>query len=396
MSATRHSNIPLILTLWLAGLGAAAQFGKIAVAMPELRDTYAVSEVALGFLMSSLGVVGLMFGVAAGVIVDRIGLRKMLLGALIAGGVLSLIEGALPAYPVMIALRFAEGAAHLVIVIAAPVLVAGAASDRLRPAAMALWSSFFGVAYMVMALVAPPLIAGVGVGGLIRAHGLYLIAMAGILAVMLPKGPRDRPRSPALSLADWVAVHRRIYRSPYLSASGLGFVWYAMMYIALLTYLPDFVAQTQRSWMSAVMPLSSIAVSLSFGIFLLQRVSSIRVVQLGFLLSGLTVLGLVVTAGRDGPFIASAVVMMALAGIIASGSFASLAELNTQPQDRAYATGTLAQLGNVGTTTGAPMLAALIGWFGLGGLVGFVVVLSLLGIGVHAVLAARRRKQAPT
>ncbi|SMX42730.1 MFS transporter [Actibacterium lipolyticum] len=392
MSHPTKSNIPLILALWLAGLGAAAQFGKIAVAMPALRETYAVSEVALGFLMSSLGMVGLLFGVVGGVVVDRLGLRKMLLLGLIAGGCLSLVEGFMPAYPVMIALRFIEGFAHLVIVIAAPVLVASSASDRLRPAAMALWSSFFGVAYMAIALVAPPLIDGFGVGGLIRAHGLYLFVIAGILVLMLPKGPRTRPVAKAMSLSDWVGVHRRIYSSPYLSASGLGFVWYAMMYVALLTYLPDFVSAAQRSWMSAVMPLSSIAVSLTFGIFLLQRVSSIRVVKLGFAFSGLTALGLLVTVGNEGQFMIAAIVMMALAGIIASGSFASLAELNSDPQDRAHATGALAQMGNVGTTTGAPILAALIGGFGIWGLVCFVVLLSLLGICIHTVLGARRRE----
>jgi len=69
-----------------------------------------------------------------------------------------------------------------------------------------------------------------------------------------------------------------------------------------------------------------------------------------------------------------------------------LASLNTDETDRAYATGAIAQLGNLGTTTGPPILAAIIAQFGLSGTVAFVMLFSACGISIHLFFAGRRRK----
>jgi hypothetical protein len=52
----------------------------------------------------------------------------------------------------------------------------------------------------------------------------------------------------------------------------------------------------------------------------------------------------------------------------------------------------VAQLGNLGTTTGAPLFAALIAGFGAAGVVGFAVPLCIGGILVHGLQARRRRR----
>ena len=52
----------------------------------------------------------------------------------------------------------------------------------------------------------------------------------------------------------------------------------------------------------------------------------------------------------------------------------------------------MAQLGNLGTTTGTPVLAAVIAAFGPAGVVGFAMPLCLGGILVHSLQARRRRR----
>jgi hypothetical protein len=52
----------------------------------------------------------------------------------------------------------------------------------------------------------------------------------------------------------------------------------------------------------------------------------------------------------------------------------------------------VAQLGNLGTTTGTPILAVLIAAFGPAGVVGFAVPLCLGGILVNGLQARRRRR----
>ncbi len=77
----RGTNWPLILLIWLAGLGAAAQYGKISVIFDRLGDVYPVDGATLGFTVSLVGTVGILVGVIAGALVTRVGMR----GALVAG-----------------------------------------------------------------------------------------------------------------------------------------------------------------------------------------------------------------------------------------------------------------------------------------------------------------------
>ena len=73
----------LVLLLWAAGLGAAAQFGKISILYEDLRASYGGNgEVALGLVVSIVGMVGLIFGTTAGLLVARIGPRRAIVTAL--------------------------------------------------------------------------------------------------------------------------------------------------------------------------------------------------------------------------------------------------------------------------------------------------------------------------
>ncbi|MEP5155413.1 MFS transporter, partial [Planktotalea sp.] len=193
----------LIITLvWMAGLGAAAQFGKIAVALNSFRDLYDVNEVALGFLISCVGSVGLVLGVVGGILITRVGIRRAFVVGLVFAGILSALQAFLPSYPIMILLRILEGATHLAIVVAGPILMARHSSDRARGAVMTLWSSFFGLSYMIVALLIPPLITFGGLAAVLLAHGAYMIVIALALWLILPAPAQPTAQPTAQTLSD--------------------------------------------------------------------------------------------------------------------------------------------------------------------------------------------------
>lgn len=378
----------------MAGLGAAAQFGKIAISLDAFREIYPVGEVALGFLISCVGLAGLTLGVLGGILITRVGIRRAFVAGLMIAALLSAVQALLPAYPIMIALRIIEGAAHLAIVIAGPILMARHSSDAARPAVMTLWSSFFGLSFMLIALLAPPVLAAGGLPALLLAHGAFMFALALALWRILPppvvtheSAVKDVP----LTAKSILGLHVSIYHSPVTSAAALGFVWYTATYISILTYLPGFVEQTHRTGLAASLPLASIVTSLTLGIVLLRLVSSVRAVQIGYGFTALAALPLLFFYGNDAAFILACLLLMGATGFVPGASFAALTALNTTDESRAYATGALAQMGNVGTTCGPPVLAAIIGGFGLFGVVLFIVLLSLAGILLHSVLSRRRR-----
>lgn len=377
----------LVLLLWAAGLGAAAQFGKISILYETLRSSYGGNgEVALGLVVSIVGMVGLIFGTTAGLLVARIGPRRAIVAALAAGAAMSALQSLLPAYPLMLASRIIEGTSHLAIVVVGPTMIATLAPEARRPLAMTLWSSFFGVTYAILALIGPY----TGPTSLFLGHAAYMAALAVILALTLPPDPRGQ----ALPMGNLIAQHARIYASPRLAAPAMGFCCYTFLYVAVLTLLPPETPLTHRALIAAGMPLVSIAVSLTLGVWLLGHMSAVRLVQAGYAVAIPGFLLLWLSWGQGAGMVAGGFLLSAALGIVQGASFAAIPELNASAEDRARAAGAVAQLGNLGTTTGTPVLAALLAASGPAGLTSAAVLLCAIGIAVHALQRARRQRLA--
>ena len=376
-----------VLAIWCAGLGAAAQFGKISVLFEGLAGQYAgVSPVALGLIVSVVGGVGLVFGTTAGLFVARIGPRRAIVGALVMGAAMSAVQSLGLSYPAMIASRVVEGVSHLAIVVVGPTMIAGLAVERYRGLAMTLWSSFFGVTYALLALFAPGVIARFGPEGVFLGHALWMAGCAVVLALLLPTDPS----APAPQRRGVLAMHARIYASPYLAAPAMGFFCYTFLYVAVLTLVPPEVPMAQRAMAAAGMPLISILVSLTGGVWLLGRMSAVRVVQWGYVAAVPGFVLLALMWGQGPGMVVGALWLSAALGGVQGASFAAIPELNGSAEGRAQAAGAIAQLGNLGTTTGTPVLAAVLLGAGAWGVAGVAICACALGVVLHAVQARRR------
>jgi MFS transporter, DHA1 family, inner membrane transport protein len=185
-------------------------------------------------------------------------------------------------------------------------------------------------------------------------------------------------------------LHLTTYRSPTIAAPALGFVCYTVTYVAVLTLLPHAVQPDWGTTVAVAMPLLSILVSLTLGVWLLQRMTAVRLVQSGFAVVILAALGLYSTWGHGPSETLFACLIAASMGIAQGASFAAIPQLNPAPEDRALAAGAIAQLGNLGTTTGTPMLALILAASGIHGLALFLIAFSALGIALHHWQARRR------
>lgn len=378
----------VVLLIWAAGLGAAAQFGKISVLYEDLRGVYGgQGEVALGLVVSIVGIVGLVFGTTAGLLVARIGPKRALVAAMALGAAVSAVQAAMPGYPLMILSRVLEGVSHLVIVVVGPVLIAETAPPARRPLAMTLWSSFFGVTYAVLALVAPVIVAAGGAPALFLGHAGWMAALGLLLWAALPGDPPAMPGR----MGNLMRQHAEVYASPFLAAPAMGFVFYTFLYVAFLTLLPPETPASHRALMATGMPLASIAVSLTLGVWLLRHMSAVRLVRWGYLAALPGVAALALAWGQGAGMVAAGFWLSAALGIVQGASFASIPELNAAPEDRARAAGAIAQLGNLGTTTGTPLLAALLAAAGPGGLALVSGLVCLAGVAVVALQARRRQ-----
>jgi MFS family permease len=360
----------LIAALYAAGLIAAGQFAKVSLTLAPLALAYPGWPVA--FAVSGVAVMGILFGVYAGGITASIGPRRAILVALGVSALAGAGQALLPAFPVLMGLRMIEGAGHLVLVVAIPTLMAALAAPRDRGLVMGLWATFFGVGFALAALL-----VGEGAAPVYGVHAGLAGLMAIVLWRMLPRGIAAH-RRPLPRLSD----HLTIYATPRLFAPALGHGIYAFAFLALVTYLPGALG---APWLAPVLPVVGIAGSLAAG-------GLTRIIAPGALVAG----GFAAMAALFGvalalPGLAApvSVAAMLVSGVVAGGGFAAVPWLNEADADRALANGALAQLGNIGTFAGTPVLAAL----GAGASLPLAIAVGVFGASVTA-LAYRAAKRA--
>ncbi|MEP1356387.1 MAG: MFS transporter [Tateyamaria sp.] len=382
---TRHTNFPLVFILWGAGLGAAGQYAKISVIFDQLGPVYPDAGAALGFMVSLVGFVGILLGVVAGLVVARIRYRRAMLWALWAGAAMSLFQASLPALPLMLASRVVEGMSHLAIVVAAPTLIASLSAARHTGFTLTLWSTFFGVAFTLLVALGLPLVAAYGVPALFIAHAIWMAVFAIVLTRVL--SPIQDRAEGTLSLRGLLSDHLSIYRSPRIAAPGAGWLFYTFCFLAILTVLPPYIAPEWRAWVTGAMPLVSIAVSMTLGVWALRMISAVQLTQVGFVCSVAALIWLLMAPGLP----AACLGLAAGLGLVQGATFASIPQLNTTANTQAQAYGALAQTGNLGNTIGTPALLAILGVAGYAGMIWTAIFVLMGGFFVHAWMAMRRR-----
>jgi len=386
MIGSQTTRWGLVLALWCAGLGAAAQYGKISVVFDQIGVLYPDAGTAVGFSVSLVGFLGILFGVVAGAYVSAFGYRRTIVVALWIGAAMSLLQALHPSFGLFLTSRVAEGLSHLGLVVAAPTLIAQISSDRVRGLTLTLWSTFFGVAFALLAWFGLPLVDWIGVTGLFAVHGAFMALMAmGLQWAMRTVTPPKRRPPPKMT--ELPALHLSIYRSPRISAPASGWIFFTMCFVSILTVMPTFIDPAIRALVIGAMPLASIVVSLTLGVWLLRYIAAVQVVQLGFAVAAIAMLWLGAMPGSPG----GCMLLAAGMGLVQGASFAAVPELNNSTDTRAEANGAMAQAGNLGNMIGTPILVWVIGFFGHNGLAWVTGTFFLMGLGVHAWLATRRR-----
>ncbi|MGR3805893.1 MFS transporter [Marinibacterium profundimaris] len=375
----------LVVLLWIAGLGAAGQFAKIAVPFGVFAQVYPGNAAHIGWLLSIISLIGAVFGAFAGALVGALGLRRVLIAGVVGGGLVSLWQALLPGFGVMLVSRVLEGVTHLAIVVAAPTLIAQASPTPWRGAAMALWSTFFGAGFALFAWAGLPLVETRGVGALLAAHGVAMLSIGAVLAWVLPRDARGgaMPR-----FGDVMGNLGRALRSPFVAAPGVAWLFYTLTFLALLAVLPDRLPPESRAPIVAAMPLLGTGVALLLVPVLLRHVAA----------SWLTIAGFAAAAALVPVMGGVSVAVLCLTlypvlGLVQGAGFAAVPELNLSDEGRAMGYGLMAQTGNIGNLAGTPLLLAVMGRGGEPALIWVVTGIYICACVVLLALHRRRGGQ---
>lgn len=386
-----------VAILWFAGIGAAMQFAKISVSFAELQEQYGADPTQMGFILSVVGVVGLLLGVVAGVVAGvlagRLGYRRVLIIALLIGTGLSLVQALAPPMPLLLASRLVEGISHLGIVVAAPTMIVIASAPRHQSLTMGLWGSFFGVAFALAGWVGPSILSMGGPPMLFVAHAILLMVVA-LCALRLPKPPGTRPDalagvSSTPRVQGLVRDNLAVYANPRIVLPGIVFFFHTAMFIALLTFVPRLTADpSATSHLLVILPLTSIAGTFLAGLLAQYLIPPQGLALLAYGAVAVLSIGVAMSAATPLALIAFATALLLASGLIQGASFAMIPYLARNPEEQATANGAVAQLGNLGSTIGPPVFALAIDAFGAAGMLGVVGALALGGA-ITSTLAIR-------
>lgn len=391
MTETHLTHWPRVLVLWLCGVLAALQFAKIAVAFTNLQAHYAVPAAAMGWVLSTVGLVGLMLGVTMGLLAPRWGYRRLLIGGLALGAVLNLVQFFLPPLPWLVFTRVLEGASHLAVVVAAPILMAASAAPQHRAIAMGLWSTFMGVGFAVAGAVGGRFIDSFGLPAVFGAHGLGLAATALAVRWVLPA---DAARTNApLPLGTLLRQHTQIYTVWTTALPGLCFLGYTGMAVALFTFLPR-VGGGDQVWLATTLPLMGMTGTFCAGWIAQHHLLPLRLARYAFLLLIFFALGWGLSQWAGIGSAGFAMALMLAAGLAGGSVFVLIPALNPAYAQQARANGALAQMGNLGSTLGPPSFAWSLGHFGSAGIVVGVLLCASLGLGLTLWGTAVQKRQA--
>ena len=358
-SAHPRTRWAAVVLLLVVGIAAAMQFAKVATVFVPVSQAYGAAGTAGAMLISAPAVVGLALGLTASVLVSRLGFRRVVLGCLALGAVLSLTQALIPPLPLFLAARALEGVAHLGLVISCPVLIIQLSAPRRVSLAMSIWGTFFGLAFAIAGWLGPLAAEAWGVGSVFLGHGLLLAVLFAAVLTVLPRTPVDGPQ-PVSAHDGFLRAHLSAYRSPRAVLPGCVFVFHTLMYTALITFLPLFTDSGTAATLLIWMPLVSIAGTVAAGLLADRLMSTSAVLLLGYAGVGVLVVLVWALLGAGSGILTAALAMMFFSGLIQGGSFGLIPALSTDPTVAARSNGVLTQLGNVGNLLGPPLFAAAI------------------------------------
>lgn len=359
------SNWRAILSAFFVGVAGAVQVGRVAPVATFIQEDLRLDLLTVGWLVSLITLASAAFGLIAGHWVVRVGLRTSLVIGAFAMGACAVAAALLPTAPLLIAARIVEGVGYLVVVVAAPTLIAREAAQKDASFALALWGTFFTLGLSIASFAGGAMAEPVGWRSWFFASaGLVIIAAMAALA-SIPKDRREGADRSGVWV--WQTVSQMPKASWLLGAAFLGLT---LLALSILSLLPTFLVQEHQFTPGAAgsvtgsVALASIVGSLCYGVFANRFSEMIIAASAGVVLIGAAFLAFAEVAA---PFqiVTFAAVAVLMSGILVAQTFAAVPRIARIPHLIGPTNGLVAQLGSVGALTGPPVIGALItsgGW----------------------------------
>lgn len=377
------------------GVASAMHIGKLPPAIPVLGDSLGLTLVQAGFMLAIIQLAGMSLGAVSGMLADRLGPRRVMLGGLCLLALGSLLGALAPTPSLLLASRAVEGMGFLLAVLPAPVLLRRQvhAPEKLHQA-LGFWGAYMPTGTALALLIGPWVYVWMGWRGAWVVLAFLVLAFAyGVWRLVPPDTAMEGAAQGFVG-----AMADRLKQT--LSSSGpwwvaLAFLMYSGQWLAVVGFLPT--VYTQAGWpVTWIGPLTALAAGVNLlgnigaGRLLSRGVRPVVLLAVGFVAMGLG--AFLMFSGWAGPLIQYLAVLAfsAFGGLIPGTLFTLAVQFAPSTQTVSTTVGWVQQLSSLGQFASPPVvawLAARVGgwhWTWL-----FNLVCCMLGL-VLAVLLQRQ------
>jgi MFS family permease len=383
----------VMLAAYLAGVAIALNQSKVPPIMPTLLQSLHMDMATGGWLMSAFAVAGVLLGIPAALVLDKVGPK---LAGLIALGctLLGSVIGALANEPAMLLLgRVVEGIGLGLITVIAPAVISLWFAPHERGTPMGIWASWVPVGGFIMYNLAGPLLASFGWQGLWWFGALFSLIAFVIYAIVVSAPPtigavNDQPRDSNGSLG-------RKLLNPASWTLALVFGTFNFAFMGFATWAPSYFNQGLGLTPEAASfnaSLSSLAVIPSTIIAgrVLDRVKNRHLLlTVALAMSGILLFWSFQLGGVS--IIVPYMLMLGLvAGFVPSATFTLAPETMPNPRFAGLALGIVSVGQNLGMFFGPPLVGGLIA--GRNWAAGTVPLMVAVVIGVAASIGLQAKR----
>ena len=348
-----------------AGVCAALHVGKLPPALPVLQDALGITLVQAGFLLSAVQVASMTLGLAVGLSVDSLGLRRSMLGGLALLSVASVSGGFVVDARGLLCLRVIEGLGFLLVVMPAPALIRRTVDASQLSGRMGWWGTYMPTGSALALLFGPWVIAGLNWSVWWWLLGV-LAAFAGIAVWFCV--PDVQPPAPTHSVANgaWFTRLALTLQSPGPWLVALTFAVYSSQWLAVVGFLPTVYAELgltagTAGALSACVALANVSGNIMSGRLLQRGWPAQRLLWIGFACMALGAVGAYATWQGSGlPTalrFACVVMFSAVGGLIPGTLFASAMRLAPSEGTLSTTVGYMQQWSAFGQFAGPPLVA---------------------------------------
>ncbi len=354
-----------VFALVVAGMIAALQIGKSAIALPVLQNELSLSLFAAAWIVGAYSTLGALAGLPGGILVSMFDARRTMLAGLVIAGAASLAGAAAGSGPAMIATRVIEGCGFLAVAIATPRLLRSLVAARDSETAFALWAAYLPAGAATMMLAGPYLMS-FGWQALWIVNGVLALAYAAVLSRLAI----DEPPAPANAAADVASNVRAVLGAPGPMLLALAFGIYTFQYSALTGLLPTLLVQQLglsiplAGLISALTVVANAVGNMSAGLLARLGVPLWAIAATAFTFLGAASFGIFSEALPVTVIALLASGSLALTGLVPGSIFATAPRLAPTSAVLAISLGLINQTSNIGNLVGPAALGAFVQAFG--------------------------------